>query len=61
MTPQEYDNAPQEVKNILDSYNENEDSYKECERIIKELNLIGWTADYYLDGVLFDLEHISVF
>lgn len=51
MTAEQYDNAPQEVKDILDTFNEEKDSYKECERIIEELNKIGYTADYYLDGV----------
>jgi len=52
----EYDKAPQNVKDILDTYDENIDGYLECKRIINELNLIGWTADYYLDGILFDLK-----
>ena len=59
MDATQYDNAPQEVKTILDTYNENKDSYAECERIIKELNVIGWDADYYLDGILFDLTKLN--
>lgn len=59
MEAKEYDNLPQEVKAILDTYNEHKDAYKECERIIEELNKIGYTADYYLDGVLFDVKRIK--
>ena len=51
----EIEQLPQNVKNILNTFDENKDSYQECERIISELNLIGYTADYYLDGVLFNV------
>ena len=59
MDATQYDNTTQEVKNILNTYNENKDSYAECERIIKELNLIGWNADYCLDGILFNLTKLN--
>ena len=55
MTARQYQNLPQNVKDIVDSFDEDLDSYMECERIISELNLIGYTADYYLDGVLFNV------
>jgi hypothetical protein len=58
MTPQEYDNLPQQVKDIVDTFNEELDAYAECKRLIKELNSIGWTADYYLDGILFDIKQL---
>ena len=55
MTAEEYDNLPDNVKDIINSFDEDLDSYIECERIISELNLIGYTAEYYLDGVLFNI------
>ena len=55
MTAEEYDNLPDNVKDIINSFDEDLDSYVECERIISELNLIGYTAEYYLDGVLFNI------
>lgn len=59
MIPEEYDNAPEKIKAILDSYDEDcENSYKECERIINELENEGYTADYDLSGELFDLEKL---
>lgn len=59
MTPEEYDNAPENIKAILDSYDEDcINPYKECERIVKELENEGWTADYDLIGALFDLEKL---
>jgi hypothetical protein len=52
---EEYDNLPQEVKDILDSFDIDKDAYKECDRIIDELNEIGWTADYGLSGEIYDV------
>lgn len=46
----QYDDVPQEVRTILDTFNEDADAYRECERITKELNLIGWHTDYDLSG-----------
>jgi len=37
MTELEYDNFPQEVKAIVDTYDDNENLYEECHRIQKEL------------------------
>ena len=49
---------PQEVQNILDTFDFNEDSYKECGRIIVLLNNIGYDADYDLNGEI-DLNSIQ--
>jgi len=49
---------PEEVKTILASFDEDNDAYNECERIVKELNAIGWNADYYLQGELFNLQKL---
>jgi len=55
----EYHLLPIEVQNILLSFDENEDGYAECNRIIEELKPHGYTADFYLDAVLFDLVKIN--
>lgn len=55
---EEYDNLPQEVKDILDSFDMNEaDSYEECRNIICKLEDIGWTADYGLSGEIYDVKN----
>ena len=55
MTEKEYDNLPEKVKAIVDSYDDNEDLYEECYRIQVELGEIGWTCDYDLSGEVFDV------
>lgn len=54
----DYNQFPVEVNAILDTFDENEDGYAECARIVNELNLIGWTAEYYLDAELYDIKPI---
>lgn len=49
---------PQEAQNILDTFDFKNDPYKECNKIVKELNAIGYDAEYYLDGEI-DLESIK--
>jgi hypothetical protein len=52
-----YDNAPPKIKAVLDTYKDEGDLYKECDRIIKELNKLGYDADYGLDGqALYDFK-----
>jgi hypothetical protein len=53
----EYDILPQNVKDILDKYEECE-SYEECSKLVKELETIGWTCDYYLDANPFDFRRV---
>ena len=45
MTEIEYDNLPERVKAIVNTYDDNENLYEECHRIKIELEHIGWTCD----------------
>jgi len=58
MTAEEYENLPQEIKNIVDSWDDNKDLYAECNRIQKELEQKGWTCDYGLDGMVYDVKQV---
>ena len=55
MTEQEYNNLPQDIKNVVDSWDDNKDLYAECRRIRSELEQMGWTCDYGLDGEVYDV------
>lgn len=50
-----YETLPPNVQLII----ENEpDGYDECREIVTKLNAVGYTCDYGLDGMLFDLRKI---
>lgn len=59
MTAEEYEFLPDNVKLIVDSWDDNKDLYKECARIKTELEAIGWTCDYGLDGMVYDVMKIG--
>ena len=48
---------PHDVAFILNNYNDSED-YEMLDKCIKELNKIGWTFDYGLDAVPFNLRKL---
>ena len=60
MTEQEYELLPTNVKSIVDSWDDNKDLYKECARIKTELETIGWTCDYGLDGMVYDVVKLGI-
>ena len=49
---------PVEVKAILDKYSLMDNDYINCENLVKELNSVGYTCDYYLDAIPFDLQKL---
>jgi len=59
MTELEYEDFPNEIKVIVDSYDDNENLYEECARIKSELEQIGWTCDYGLSGEIYDVKQIQ--
>ena len=50
---------PDNIQVILSSYNEDVDPYNELERILTEVELRGYTFDYFLDGIPFNLMKIQ--
>ena len=59
MTAIEYDNLPDNIKAIVDSWDDNKDLYAECRRIQAELECNDWTCDYGLDGEIFDVKPLT--
>jgi hypothetical protein len=50
---------PQEVKDILAKYDEMGTSYDTCHKLIKDLEQVGYTCDYGLDGIPYELKKID--
>ena len=56
----DFEELPKEVQNVINTYNtDNTNEYAEAQRIINELNQIGWTADYDLSGTIYDIKKIE--
>ena len=60
MDAKEYDNLPDNVKRIVDSWNDNKELYAECSRIQEELTQKGWTCEYGLDGMIYNVKQIDM-
>lgn len=58
---EDYDNIPNNVQSILDKYSSafEDGEYKGLENALKELNKIGYTFDYDLEGQAYDLRKTS--
>ena len=55
---EQYDTLPQIVKDVLDKYATDENDYESCANLVKELNTIGWTCEYYLDAEPYNLRKL---
>jgi len=53
-----FDEAPEEVKAILYSFDFDADAYKECDRLLNELEPLKYSFDYGLDGEPFNLKKL---
>jgi hypothetical protein len=58
---EDYDNIPNDVQEILDNYQEafEDGDYSGLKMAHEELNKIGYTFEYYLDGQAYDLRKIG--
>lgn len=61
LTEQTYETLPQNIKDILDSWDDNKDLYAECNRIGKELKPLGYEIEYGLSGDITDITKRDVF
>ena len=51
---------PENVQLVLYSFDEDADSYKELARILKLVEDLGYTFDYYLDAEPYGLRPINI-
>lgn len=50
---------PAEVRETVDTLCHNSMTYEGCEKLVSELNKLGYTCDYYLDAIPFDLQKLN--
>jgi hypothetical protein len=51
---------PSEVQDVLVTFDEDADSYHELDRLLSELEPLGYTFDYYLDAEPYGLRPIDM-
>lgn len=56
---EEPESLPQELQDVLNAFAEKDgDGYENCAELVKELNKIGYTCEYYLDAQPYNLRKI---
>jgi hypothetical protein len=58
---EDYDNIPPKLQDVLDKYEYafQDGDYRDLEKALKEVNKLGYTFEYYLDGQAYDLRKIG--
>jgi hypothetical protein len=51
-----YENLPKNLLDILNKYQEEDLNYITIEKMLKEVNSIGYTFEYYLDCIPYNLQ-----
>lgn len=49
---------PQEVMAILQKYQSEDETYENCENLVADLEIVGYTCDFGLDAVPYDLRKL---
>lgn len=52
------ESLPENVIKIIEKYIESDNTYDTCEKLVSELETEGYTCDYYLDAIPFNLREI---
>lgn len=50
-----WEKLPKRVQNVLSKYADADEDYENCAKMLSELEALGYTFDYYLDAVPYNL------
>lgn len=53
------EHIPAEVQAVLDIHNQEDNTYENCGQLVKDLNIIGYTCEYYLDAEPYGLRALT--
>lgn len=56
---EQYETLPDNVKSIINFYENEENDYNTCQRLIDDLEEVGYTCEFGLDAVPFNLSILS--
>lgn len=54
------DLIPENIKSVINTFDENVDSYVELRRLVNEIEELGYTFDFYLNAEPYGLRPIGV-
>ena len=54
------DLIPENIKSVINTFDENVDSYIELRRLVNEIEELGYTFDFYLNAEPYGLRPIGV-
>ena len=49
---------PIEVREIIDRFEQEDNTYESCQNLVDELKTIGWSAEYGLDAIPYNLRKV---
>lgn len=53
-----WESLPVEVLELIDNFNEREQTYKTCKELLSDVNKYGYTFEYGLDAVPYNLQKL---
>ena len=56
---EKYELLPSNVLKVLTDFEDFEETYEDCEKFKNELEKIGYTFEYYLDAIPYNLQKIT--
>jgi hypothetical protein len=54
----DFDNLPDDVKIIINDFNQSDNDYINCQELVDKLNKVGYTCEFGLDSIPFNLTKI---
>jgi len=54
-----YETLPDNIQNVLLKYSGMDETYENCNSLLNELIPLGYTFEYYLDAIPFNLQKIK--
>jgi hypothetical protein len=55
---EKYETLPLEVQKILSDYDDSDQTYINCDKLVNDLEKVGYTCDYYLDAIPYNLKKL---
>lgn len=55
---EDIESLPQEVQDVITKYEEMDNTYENCRALVADLKVVGYTCDYGLDAIPYELKKL---